>query len=93
MSSIDTLYVAPLMDNDYSRPDSVLSLPPNSEGNYITTDGYLPKAMMVPLDGEQEYYDTEVNYNLASNQQCHTYPGTNPESQAKHNGLNDGCLV
>lgn len=93
MSSIDNLYVTPLIEGDYTRPDSVLSLQANSEANYVTTDGYLPKTMMVPIDAEQEYYDTEVNYNLAPNQQCHTYPGNIPETQSKHNGLNDGCLV
>lgn len=97
ISSLDSIYVAPpLIDTEYSRPDSVLSLPPNSEQNYVTTDGFLPKAtnILVPIDSEHEYYDAEVNYNLANNQQCHTYPGTIPDTQPKlNNGLNDGCLV
>lgn len=97
ISSFDTVYVAPqLIENDYNRPDSVLSIPPNAEANYVTTDGYLPKAtnLLVPIDSEQEYYDPEVNYNMQANQQCHNYQGTIPDAQNKlSNGLNDGCLV
>ncbi|KAL4715598.1 hypothetical protein ACJJTC_006177 [Scirpophaga incertulas] len=96
VSSLDTIYIQPPLIDDYNRPDSVLSLPPNSEVNYSSTDGFLPKAtnLLVPMDPEQEYYDPEVNYTLPTTPQCHTYPGTLTDSQAKlNNGLNDGCLV
>lgn len=97
LSSLDTIYVPPqLSDPDYNRPDSVLSLPPAGEHTYVTTDGYLPKSttLLVPVDSETEYYDPDVNYNLGSTQQCHTYPGTVTDGQSKlNNGLNDGCLV
>lgn len=90
MASLDTMCVPPqIVDIHYARPDSVLSLPPNSEANFVTTDGYLPKDI-VPLDTEQEtYYDTEVNYHP----QCNTYTNTVSDSQTKLNGLNDRCLV
>lgn len=100
-SSIDTLpsmdngYMTPhLVDIDYNRPDSVLSMPAN-EVSYVTTDGYLPKAtnLLVPIEQEQEYYDPDATYSLTS-QQCHSYPSTVPDAQNKlNNGLNDGCLV
>ncbi|CAH2982890.1 unnamed protein product [Chilo suppressalis] len=96
VSSLDTIYMQPQIVDDYNRPDSVLSLPPNSEAHYISTDGYLPKAtnLLVPMDTEQEYYDQEVTYGLPTTQQCHTYPGTLSDTQTKlNNGLNDGCLV
>lgn len=97
MSSFDAVYVAPqLIENDYNRPDSVLNLPVTSEGNYLSTDGYLPKStnLLVPIDAEHEYYDPDVNYNMTPNQQCHSYQGTIPDGQSKHNnGINDGCLV
>ncbi|KAL0829215.1 hypothetical protein ABMA28_004046 [Loxostege sticticalis] len=96
VSSLDTIYIQPqIVDVDYNRPDSVLSLPPNSETGYVTTDGFIPKStnLLVPIDPEQEYYDPEVNYNLQT-QQCHTYPSTLSDTQSKlNNGLNDGCLV
>ncbi|XP_022118981.2 activating transcription factor 3 [Pieris rapae] len=93
-NSIDTMtleatYIAPQnIDVDYNRPDSVLSLPPNSE-NYMTTDGYLPKATTIlgPIEPEAEYFEAELNY---SAQQCHSYP--NQDAQTKLN-MNDGCLV
>lgn len=94
--SLDTLYVNPqLTDVDYTRSDSVLSLPPNSENNFVTTDGFLPKStnLLVPIDSEQEYYETEGNYNLTT-PQCHSYSGTVVDAQTKlNNGLNDRCLV
>ncbi|CAK1582721.1 unnamed protein product [Parnassius mnemosyne] len=97
ISSLDTTYITQqIIDVDYNRPDSVLSLPPNSDPHYITTDGYMPKAtnLLVPIEHEGEYYETEVNYNLSSAQPCHTYPGTIPDAQTKiGNSLNDGCLV
>lgn len=97
MSSFDAVYVAPqLIENDYNRPDSVLSLPVSTDGNYISTDGYLPKStnLLVPIDADQEYYDPEINYNMIPNQQCHNYQVTIPDGQTKHNnGINDGCLV
>ncbi|XP_060804026.1 activating transcription factor 3 [Amyelois transitella] len=89
MTSLETICgQSQQLDVDYTRPDSVLSLPPNSEGNYVTTDGYLPKStnLIVPLDAEQEYYE-EVNYHP----QCNTYPVS--DAQNKLNGLNDRCLV
>ncbi|CAG4952931.1 activating transcription factor 3 [Colias croceus] len=95
ISPLDSTYIAPqTIDVDYSRPDSVLSLPPTSDANYITTDGYLPKATNIlgPIEQEAEYYDSELNYNVSS-QQCHTYPGTIQDAQTKLNNLNDGCLV
>lgn len=95
-ASLDAIYVQPqLVDVEY-RPDSVLSLPPNSETNFVTNDGFLPKStnVLIPIDPEQEYYEPEMNYNLPSAQQCHTYPGTLTDGQGKlNNGLNDGCLV
>ncbi|XP_037969863.2 activating transcription factor 3 [Plutella xylostella] len=95
ISSLDNSYLAPqLLDGEYHRPDSVLSLAPNSEGNYIT-EGYLPKAanLLVIEPTEQEYYE-EVNYNMNAAQQCHTYPNHHGDPQGKiNNGLNDGCLV
>lgn len=95
-SSLDAIYVQPQMvDVDY-RPDSVLSLPPNSDTSFATNDGFLPKStnVLIPIDPEQEYFEPEVNYNLQSAQQCHNYPGTLSEAQGKlNNGLNDGCLV
>jgi hypothetical protein len=96
VSSLDAIYAQPQIVDEYNRPDSVLSLPPNSEANYTSTDGFLPKAtnLLVPMDTEQEYYDPEVNYTLPTTQQCHTYPGTLSDAQTKlNNGLNDGCLV
>ncbi|XP_053608216.1 activating transcription factor 3 [Plodia interpunctella] len=86
--SLDTICGQPqLVDVDY-RPDSVLSLPPNSDGSYATTDGYLPKAtnLIVPLDPEHEYYDEVNNYHP----QCNTYQVADSQ---KLNGLNDRCLV
>ncbi|XP_012547602.1 activating transcription factor 3 isoform X4 [Bombyx mandarina] len=97
ISSLDSIYPAQqLIEQEYNRPDSVLSLTPTSDPNFVTTDGFLPKAtnLLIPIDAEQEYYDPDVNYNLASNQQCHTYPGSAADAQTKiNNGLNDGCLV
>lgn len=97
ISSLDTIYVAgpQLIDPDYNRPDSVLSLPANSDANYVTTDGYLPKAtnLLVPIDSEQEYYDPEVTYSLTNTQQCHNYPSIQEAPSKINNGLNDGCLV
>ncbi|KAG6450199.1 proto-oncogene c-Fos [Manduca sexta] len=95
ISSLDSIYVAPpLLEPEYSRPDSVLSIPPSSEPSFVTTDGYLPKTTNVLTPMDSEYYDPEVNYNLASNHQCHGFPGTIPDAQAKlNNSLNDGCLV
>ncbi|XP_072931505.1 uncharacterized protein Atf3 [Epargyreus clarus] len=94
--SLDNTYMTQsVIDVEYSRPDSVLSLPPGAEPSYITTDGYLPKAtnLLGPIEPDAEYYDSEVNYNLTT-QQCHTYPGTIPDAQTKlNNNLNDGCLV
>lgn len=95
IASLDNSYMTQqIMDPEY-RAESVLSLQPNSDGNYVTTDGYLPKAtnLLVPIEHEQDYYDPEVHYNMTG-QQCHAYPGTVPDAQAKMNsGLNDGCLV
>lgn len=96
ISSLDTIYVAgpQLIDTDYNRPDSVLSLPSNSDMNYSTTDGYLPQAtkLLVPIDSEQEYYDPE-SYSLGNTQQCHNYPSIQETPAKINNGLNDGCLV
>lgn len=95
ISSLDNSYMTPhMVEVEYPRADSVLSLPPNSEANFISTDGYLPKAtnLLVPMEQEQEYYEHEAHYHMT--QQCHTYPGTGPDAQTKLNtGLNDGCLV
>ncbi|KPJ20029.1 Transforming protein v-Fos/v-Fox [Papilio machaon] len=96
ISSLDNTYITQqVIDVDFNRPDSVLSLPPNSDPHFINTDGYMPKAnLLVPIEHEAEYYDSEVNYNLSSAQPCHTYPGTISDAQTKiANGLNDGCLV
>lgn len=94
LASLDNTYMAQqLIDTEY-RADSVLSLQANSDGHYVTTDGYLPKAtnLLVPIEHEQDYYDPEANY--MTTQQCHTYQGTVSDAQAKmNNGLNDGCLV
>lgn len=93
ITPIEPIYLPQGIEVDY-RPDSVFSLQ-SSDVNYVTTDGYMPKStnLLVPIDSEQEYYDQEVNYNLAA-QQCHTYPATVPDSQTKlNNSLNDGCLV
>lgn len=90
ISSLESSYITPQnIDVDYSRPDSVLSLPPNCESSYMTTDGYLPKATTIlgPIEPEPEYYDSEINYNT----QCHNYPIQ--DAPTKHNNLNDGCLV
>lgn len=83
-----------LMDNEYHRPDSVLSLPPNVDTNYVSTDGYLPKATTLQAidQAETEYYEHEVNYNMPTAQQCHTYPSSQ-DAQKLNNGLNDRCLV
>ncbi|XP_063364952.1 activating transcription factor 3 [Cydia amplana] len=94
IASIEPLYMSQIMEGDYTRPDSVLSLQTNPD-SYVTTDGFISKTtnLLVPIESEQEYYDAEANYNL-STQQCHTYPATVPDSQTKlNNGLNDGCLV
>ncbi|OWR49798.1 transcription factor kayak isoform X1 [Danaus plexippus] len=91
--SLDAAYMTPQnIDVEYNRPDSVISLPPNSD-SYITTDGYLPKATAIlgPIEPETEYYDNEINY---VTQQCHSYPNNIQDSQQKlNNSLNDGCLV
>ncbi|XP_023947164.1 transcription factor kayak [Bicyclus anynana] len=93
--SLDATYMTPqAIDLEYNRPDSVLSLPPNSEC-YITTDGYLPKATTIlgPIEPEAEYYEADLNY-VASTPQCHNYPVNIQDSQTKlGSGLNDGCLV
>ncbi|VVD02874.1 unnamed protein product [Leptidea sinapis] len=95
ISSLESTYIAPhTIDMDYTRPESVLSLPPTSDGNFGTTDGYLPKASTIlgPIEHESEYYETELSYNVSS--QCHTYPNTLQDAQTKiNNSLNDGCLV
>ncbi|XP_041981124.1 activating transcription factor 3 isoform X2 [Aricia agestis] len=94
ISSLDASYLAPQMDADFNRPDSVLSLPPSTDASYMTTDGFLPTATTIlrQIEPDTEYYETELAYN--STQPCHTYPGTIQESQAKlKNNLNDGCLV
>lgn len=95
IASLDNSYMTQqIMDPEY-RTDSVLNLQPNSDANYVTTDGYLPKAtnVLVPIEHEQDYYDPEVHYNMTG-PQCHSYPGTVPDTQSKmNNGLNDGCLV
>lgn len=97
ISSLDTSYgPQAVIDINYPRADSVLSLPTNPEIGYPTTDGYLPKStnLLVIEPTEAEYYDQEVNYNLTATQQCHTYPSSVPDAQNKiNNGLNDGCLV
>lgn len=96
LPSLDGTYMTPQMiDQEYHRPESVLSLPPNVDGSYVTTDGYLHNSakLLVIESGEQEYYEPDVNYHM-SNQQCHTYPSTAQDSQVKiNNGLNDRCLV
>ncbi|KAI5646161.1 bZIP transcription factor domain-containing protein [Phthorimaea operculella] len=94
MSSLDTYSTPQYVDVDYPRADSVLSLPPTSEGGYVTTDGYLPKAtnLLVPIDQEQEYYEPEGGYALPA-AACHSYNATPDQQQKLNNGLNDGCLV
>ncbi|CAK1543155.1 unnamed protein product [Leptosia nina] len=94
ISSLDGAYITPQsVDIDYNRPDSVLSLPPNSEANYITTDGFLPKATTIlgPMEPENEYYDSELSY--VSAQQCHSYPVMQEAQSKLNNNMNDGCLV
>ncbi|XP_026330695.1 transcription factor kayak-like isoform X2 [Hyposmocoma kahamanoa] len=95
IASLDSSYMPQqILDPEY-RAESVLNLQPNSDGNYVTTDGYLPKAtnVLVPIEHEQDYYDPEVHYNMTG-PQCHAYPGSVPDTQSKmNNGLNDGCLV
>ncbi|XP_047534234.1 activating transcription factor 3 [Vanessa atalanta] len=95
ISSLETTYLTPqTIDIEYNRPDSVLSLPPNSDAGYITTDGYLPKTTTIlgPMEPEAEYYESELTY--VSPQQCHSYPSNIQDSQSKlSNNLNDGCLV
>lgn len=83
-----------IIELDYNRPDSVLSLPPNTDA-YITTDGFLPKATTIlgPIEPEGEYYEADLNY-VATTQQCHNYPVNLQDSQSKlGTSLNDGCLV
>lgn len=93
ISSLETSYLTPQNIDEYNRPDSVLSIPPNSEASYITTDGYLPKATILgPIEPEVEYYEPDLNY--VSSQQCHNYPSNIQDTQSKlTNSLNDGCLV
>lgn len=95
ISSLDAPYMTPqIIELDYNRPDSVLSLPPNTDA-YITTDGFLPKATTIlgPIEPEGEYYEADLNY-VATTQQCHNYPVNLQDSQSKlGTSLNDGCLV
>ncbi|XP_045774024.1 transcription factor kayak [Maniola jurtina] len=95
ISSLDATYMTPqAIDLEYNRPDSVLSLPPNSDTSYITTDGFLPKATTIlgPIEPEAEYYEADLNY--VATQQCHSYPINLQDSQTKlGTSLNDGCLV
>ncbi|XP_039757160.1 proto-oncogene c-Fos [Pararge aegeria] len=94
--SLDATYMTPqTIELDYNRPDSVLSLPPNSDSCYITTDGYLPKATTIlgHIEPETEYYEADLNY-VATTPQCHNYPVNLQDSQSKlGTSLNDGCLV
>ncbi|CAH2090418.1 unnamed protein product [Euphydryas editha] len=96
ITSLEPTYLTPqTIDVEYNRPDSVLSLPPNSDASYITTDGYLPKSTTIlgPIESEAEYYESELTY-VSATQQCHSYPGNIQDSQTKlSNNLNDGCLV
>lgn len=97
-STIDTMslenpYIThQLLDSEYHRPDSVLSLP-NGETSYVA-DGYLPKAapLQVIDHADPEYYEHEVHYNMGA-QQCHTYPSPQDTQSKLNSGLNDGCLV
>lgn len=99
ITSLDNAYMPPqMLDSEYHRPESVLSLQSTSESGYGTTDGYLPKAthLLVIESGESEYYEQEVSYNMGGSQQCHTYPGAggSQDHQTKlNNALNDTCLV
>ncbi|GBP49187.1 Activating transcription factor 3 [Eumeta japonica] len=94
ISSLDNSYMTPqIIEPEYARPDSVLSIPAPAEHGFATADGFLARSTnLLVIEPEQEYYEPEPNAYMQA-QQCHGYVSV-PETQAKVNGgLNDGCLV